>query len=898
MAAGNDHNTPMKLGAAVHSTFTAASLGSMYAVVRDWAERIPDAPAILLGDGQAHSYRDLLSRIETIGRQLNDAGFGCGDRIALVHPGGPEMVVAVQGIWSFATVVPMNPAHTVGEFALQFRDMGIKAVLVASGMESPARIAAERLALPLLDYAEDESGPVVRMAGECRPIDVSERSGPASADDIATVIVTSGTTGHSKIVPLRHRHMVQRNIYKVRDLKLSPEDRCLNMLRLYHSGGLNQGLCMSLIGGGSVGVLTDFSVGGFFRALDTLELTCCAAPYAFYHAIHRDLPAYRRNIERAAPRLRFLQSGTGQLNPQVAEELERAFDTPLVVTYGLSESGSITGDGVPPARRKRGSVGTVVHDGVAILDEAGNPADAGVPGEVAARGPTVFDGYENDEAANRSAFVNGWYRTGDLGYFDDDGYLFITGRIKELINRGGQKISPKEIDDALFAHPQVAEAVAFPVAHPTLGEEVAAAVVLEPDGDVSAEALSGFVRERLAGFKAPRRIVFADEIPLGPTGKVQRRSLAAAFGLDGDGSAAGTGNGSAAGAERAASEIEARLAALWADALGLDHVGLDEDFFLLGGDSLQAVELFLRVEKAFGQRLPRSVLFEAGTVSAMARHIAAAVPSSCIVPIQPEGVRSPFFCVHGGTGEVLNFRDLAKHLGPDQPFYAIQASGLDGAMGPSGPLVRVEDIAAHYIGEMKKVQPSGPYYLGGFSYGGRVAFVMARQLRAAGERVDLLALLDPYSRMGRLREPLKPWLGSQWQVMRSLGVPAVPGYLWRRMRRFSARWSERGRLLGLRLALRHYRGREEALPGFLRRPEDVLSLARDSYRPEPYAGSAVLFQAERNIRTPADAHAGWRELVQGGLEVYPLACKHHEIMEEPYVQDLARELTTRLNGNP
>ena len=349
---------------------------------------------------------------------------------------------------------------------------------------------------------------------------------------------------------------------------------------------------------------------------------------------------------------------------------------------------------------------------------------------------------------------------------------------------------------------------------------------------------------------------------------------------------------------RSASAIEARLAALWADALGLDHVGLDEDFFLLGGDSLQAVELFLRVEKAFGQRLPRSVLFEAGTVSAMARHIEAAVPSSCIVAVQAAGSRPPFFCVHGGTGEVLNFRDLAKHLGSDQPFYAIQAAGLDGTTEGSGPLVRIEDMAAYYIGEMKKVQPSGPYYLGGFSFGGRVAYVMARQLRSAGEAVGLLALLDPYSRMGRLREPLGPWLGSQWRVIRGLGAPAVPGYLWRRVRRFSARWSARGRLVGLRLALRHYRGREGSMPGFLRRPEDALSLARDAYRPEPYEGSAVLFQAKRNIRTPADAHAGWRKLVRGGLEVYPLACTHTEIMQEPYVQDLARELAARLDGKP
>ena len=859
-----------------------------------WATRTPDAPALVIEGREPLTHGGLAEVRSTLAARLNAAGFGRNDRIAIVHPGGPEGAATVIGVYGCATAVPLNPDATLGEFVLCFRDMRIQALVVAADFDTPAVGAAQHLNLPVFRVEGDPEAPAgwVTLSGETdRPPREAE---PVRPDDIAVLFRTSGSTSHSKTVPTLHRHF-RAAVGNVAALfEQTAADRCLNLMPLFHQHGLSTALSVPLSAGGSVICMADFDIETFFRWLVVLRPTWYSGSYTFHHAVAAHAADYREYIEGAS--LRFARTASGRLEPEIAEQLETSLGIPLLQTYACSEASIIAGNPLPPRQRKLGSVGMPITESVVILDADGTQLPSGETGEVSIRGPNVFEGYENDATANAAAFANGWFRTGDEGYFDDDGYLFLTGRIKEVINRGGEKVTPSEVDAALLAHPAVRQASTFAVPHPTLGEEVAAAVVLEPDGDVSAEALSGFVRERLAGFKAPRRIVFADEIPLGPTGKVQRRLLAAAFGLDGDGSAAGTGNGSAAGAERAASEIEARLAALWADALGLDHVGLDEDFFLLGGDSLQAVELFLRVEKAFGQRLPRSVLFEAGTVSAMARHIAAAVPSSCIVPIQPEGVRSPFFCVHGGTGEVLNFRDLAKHLGPDQPFYAIQASGLDGAMGPSGPLVRVEDIAAHYIGEMKKVQPSGPYYLGGFSYGGRVAFVMARQLRAAGERVDLLALLDPYSRMGRLREPLKPWLGSQWQVMRSLGAPAVPGYLWRRMRRFSARWSERGRLLGLRLALRHYRGREEALPGFLRRPEDVLSLARDSYRPEPYAGSAVLFQAERNIRTPADAHAGWRELVQGGLEVYPLACKHHEIMEEPYVQDLARELTTRLNG--
>ena len=510
------------------------------------------------------------------------------------------------------------------------------------------------------------------------------------------------------------------------------------------------------------------------------------------------------------------------------------------------------------------------------------------------RGPNIVDGYDNVDTPALSS--DGWFGTGDEGVLDEDGFLFLTGRIKELINRGGEKISPSEVDSALLDHPDVAAATTFAIPHPTLGEEVAAAVVLNEDAAISDKALADFLRVRLADFKVPRRILMVDDIPKNFTGKVQRHTLAAAFGLN-DGDAA-VGEASQSDAvtrdQRQPSALEAQLAALWADALGLDHVGLDDDFFLLGGDSLQAVELFMRVEAAFGQRLPRSALFEAGTVSEMARRIEAAVPSASVVPVQPDGDRPPFFCVHGGTGEVLNFRPLAKRLGPSQPFYAIQAAGLDGTALPP---VRVEELAAEYIREIKKVQPTGPYYLGGFSFGGRVAYVMARQLREAGERVGLLALLDPFSGLGRHRVELGPWLVSQWRVVRGLGPAAMPGYMWRRVRRFSGRMATRGRLFGVQLALRHYQGQEDALPGFLRRPEDRLTLAHESYRPVPYDGSAVLFQAQRNIRTHADAHAGWHKLVRGGLEVFPMPCSHSQIMEEPYVREMADVLSDRMNGD-
>ncbi len=861
--------------------------GTMYEVVSHWAKLTPNAPALVADGAAPLSYRGLLESIDSIGADLNGLGIGRNDRVAIVHPGGRDMALTILGIWSYATPVPLNPESTLGELAIQMRDMRVNALAIAEDMDTPARHAAEMLDLPILELSPDGRGGMAITAKSHRITPVSDRTGPVQPDDIVAVIATSGTTSHSKVVPIRHRQLVCRNSYVARSMELGAEDRSLNMLRLYHSGGLNQGLSTPLIVGGSLGVLTDFSVSGFFRALESLEPTWGTGAYTFYHAIHRQLSDYRCTIERVAPRLRFLRSGTGPLNPTIAEELERAFDTPLIMTYGTSESGSITCEHPPPVRRKRGSVGTAVHDGVAIVDEAGEAVDRGAEGEVAVRGPAVFDGYENDEAANRSAFVNGWYRSGDLGYFDADGYLFITGRIKELINRGGQKISPNEIDDALLAHPKVAAASAFPVPHPTLGEEVAAAVVLEDGTSMDEASLLAFLRESLAEYKVPRRLVFVGEIPKGPTGKVQRHKLASAFGLAGEAEAIAI-----ADEDRPATALESQLQALWASALGRAHVGLHDDFFLLGGDSLQAVELFLRIEKTLGRPLPRSVLFDAGTVAEMAKRIESSPSMRCLVAIQPSGSRPNFFCVHGVSGQVLSFRDLARYLGEDQPFYGIQSVGLDGA---ETPLARIEDMAARYIAEMRQLQPKGPYYLGGYSMGGWIAYEMARQLREAGQAVGMLALLDTQSRRGRRRATLSNWFRHHWYRLSELQASAVAPYVALRFRNLAVIIGMAVRYRLFTAAWRLGEAYSGEMPRFLRRPIDVNKVAIRLYEARPHEGDAVLFKASPLAWTHTDSHEGWRDLIGGDLEIRPVSGQHFKILEEPNVPTLARALADCLN---
>ncbi|HSR55686.1 MAG TPA: thioesterase domain-containing protein, partial [Alphaproteobacteria bacterium] len=311
------------------------------------------------------------------------------------------------------------------------------------------------------------------------------------------------------------------------------------------------------------------------------------------------------------------------------------------------------------------------------------------------------------------------------------------------------------------------------------------------------------------------------------------------------------------------------------------------DFFLLGGDSLQAVDLFLRIEKDVGRRLPRSVLFEAGTVAKMARRIETSVPSSCVVPIQAKGERVPFFCVHDRSGEVLNFRRLAHFLGEDQPFYGIQSLGLE---GDEPPFTSVEDMAAHYLAEVRKVQPEGPYLLGGYSLGGHVAYVMAQQLQKAGEEVALVALFDTYSNAGRRRTGVGTWLAHHGKQMVGLPARQLPGYLWLRLTNLAGMIRLAVSVKSFTLAWRYFESRGKPVPRALRRPVFANHMVLRGYQPEPYNGDVVLFKAERYAWSHADQHEGWKDLVNGRLTVVPLEGRHYDIFASPYVEHLADAL--------
>ena len=441
--------------------------------------------------------------------------------------------------------------------------------------------------------------------------------------------------------------------------------------------------------------------------------------------------------------LRFVRSSSAPLPIPVMEELERVFDAPVVEAYGMTEAThQIASNPLPPMNRKPGSVGLPIGCRVAVMDPEGSLLPLRETGEVVIQGAGVTAGYDNDPEANRYTFANGWFRTGDLGFLDDEGYLFLTGRLKETINRGGEKISPIEVEEVILGHPSVAEAITFAVPSPEMGEEVAAAVVPNPGTDLSEQELLKYAAQRLAYFKVPRRVVFLEELPKGPTGKLQRVGFAERIGLGADSLGAPEVTG---GHAVPTSELEERLAEIWSQVLGVEELGVEDNFFELGGDSILGAHLVARIQKSLGISLPLAFLFIAPTVRGMAgavdgRELPREWPS--LVTIKAGGSRPPVFCVHPHNGQVLVYHDLARRLGPEQPVFGFQRVELDGQGGLPSTL---EELAAGYVEEMVGLQPDGPYYLAGYCSGGPIAFEIARQLEDAGREVALLALLDSYA---------------------------------------------------------------------------------------------------------------------------------------------------------
>jgi acyl-CoA synthetase (AMP-forming)/AMP-acid ligase II/thioesterase domain-containing protein len=849
----------------------------IYALIVHGARQCPDAIAVTAPDRTPLTYRNLQRQIEYVVSTLNSWKIGRNDRVAVVLPNGPDMAVAFLAVASGATCAPLNPRYREPEFEFFLSDLNAKALIILEAMASPAVQVAQKRHIRVIRLSPRPEAGRFSLAVEQE----STASHPvfAQPDDVALILHTSGTTSRPKMVPLTHINLCTSANNIRESLQLTAQDRCLNIMPLFHIHGLIGALLSTISAGASIVCTPGFYAPTFYDWMKQYQPSWYSAVPTMHQAI---LTRFDQQQDCEGSRLRFIRSSSAALPPNVMSGLESAFNVPVIEAYGMTEaSHQMASNPLPLGRRKAGSVGRATGIDIAIMDADGNLLNPGTPGEIVIRGRTVTNGYEQNPEANATAFTNGWFRTGDKGYLDTDNYLVLQDRLKEIINRGGEKISPREVDEILLSHPDVLQAVTFAVPHPQLGEAVAAAVVLRDTSTATEWDIQQFVASRVTDFKVPARVLALEEIPKGPTGKMQRIGMAQRLGVtlpseDHDVQAQYTAP---------STPLEARLATIWGDILQLDRIGMDDNFFQLGGDSIQAGLILAHIQKTLHlDQIPLAIFLHAPTIRTMSELLSQKeldLPDASLIALQRTGSRPPFYCIHACEGEVLFLTSLSHHLGPDQPFYALRAQGLDG----NKPFSTVEAMAIHYLKEIQAIQPTGPYLLGGAGVGGTIAWEMAQQLIANSNDVGLLVLMDtqlPQAMSPPAKPNLRHYLNRIKFHMQQRNLQRMITAL------LATRYTENISLLYRRFLNRYYPSH---------RVYYLIQEAADRYHLSRYLGRVVACMAQKHwghLGDPASRIDPWRPWIAGRFDSYAIPGEHLTIFQEPNVQVLAHTLRPHL----
>jgi amino acid adenylation domain-containing protein len=845
----------------------------------------PDAVALVWED-QELTYRELDARANQLAHYLKKRGIEPDTRVGICLDRSPEMLIAILAtLKAGGAYVPLDPAYPQARLEFMMKDAGAPLLLTSSSRL--LNLPADGAEIVCLDQVANE----LTRESEENPEKIT------TADSLAYVMYTSGSTGKPKGVAVNHRNVV-RLVKNTNYASFSADEVFLQCSTISFDastfeiwGSLLNGARLVLLPAGTP------SLKELGQAIKRYRVTTLWLTAGLFHLMVE-------NHFDDLRELRQLLAGGDVLSvPHVKKVVTELKGCRLINGYGPTENTTFTCCyPIKDLTKVNGSVPIgfpIANTSVYVLDARMNPAPLGVPGELFIGGDGLASGYLDRPELTAERFVrdpfstNGarLYRTGDLVRYRPTGEIEFIGRVDNQVKVRGFRIELGEIEAALAEHPAVSEAVV--IACKDSGDKHLAAYLVPRNGDeMITSKVREFLQQRLPDYMVPSVFVMLESLPLSPMGKVDRRALPATDGFKRE---------AEKGFVAPADELELKLTRIWEQVLNVRPIGTDENFFELGGHSLLAVRLFSEIEKAFGKNLPLATLFQAPTVRQLARVLRDEgwqAAWSSLVMIQAGGARPPFFCVHAAGGNVLEYHDLARLLGSDQPFYGLQAKGLD---GKSEPHTSIKEMAAHYLEELRDVQPDGPYLLGGRSSGGTIAFEMACQLEGAGEQVALLALLDTFpagyfkllpgnSSLGqRLSRRARKWQ-SHLTNLRTLNATDKFRYLVNKLRYAPAKAKHKL----YRRAYKIYQKVGRPLPPVLKNIEEINFTAVKDYEPQIYSGDVMLFLAS-DLTADYDSQDGWRELVRGNIESHVIPGNHLNIIKEPGVRVLAEKLRSSLD---
>lgn len=819
------------------------------------AARDAAAPAIVCPGFPIFTFGALDRQIKTIAAQLRAAGLGPTSRVGIALPRGPEAALLSIAVCAAAIALPINPTLSVEDLKAELEAIQLDALIVPAWSELPPWVTAARGEFGLFEVSRavgsfDDIG-----LEQVRPVVRPRVSAPPSAQSLAVIFRTSGTTGAAKRVPVTHENLLAMAHRMERWLDLTPADRCACILPIHYNAGFKAALVVPLLIGCSVALPLTASPLALDEWIATLRPTWLTAAPPFLQGMLdkvRGLPGGK--LDHC---LRFVLSTASYLPERVRGELEEALAVPVAEFYGLCEAGMVTAPPLPPATALPGTAGRIPDGELAIRGDKGEFLSAGRVGQVVVRGPSVTPGYLPEIDGPPTGLDEGWLATGDLGSVDTNGSLTILGRTKEIINRGGEKISPYDVEKALLRHPAVREAAAFAVPHPRLGENVGAAVVLHTGRTATSSQLLDFLYDCLAPFQMPRHIHIVDSLPVGVTGKIARSRLAALF------------VNQRRHVELPDEPLQIQIAEIWHRLLGRTDIGVDDDFFEMGGDSLQATEMLLELEELTHHRVQPSDIKAELTIRQLTRVLVSAASAKAeLLTKVKDGTGTPLFLCHGdydGWGfYAFRLADLLKDKGA---VYLLH-SNLDPKRGVS----TIQDMARGHLPQLLKILPSGSFRLAGYCHGGLAAWEIAHQLEEAGRKVETIVLIDTFSINARpvlrFAAHLVATVGALipgsfgaklrdsgmaqiWKVVRKI-MQKDSAVLIRAARRLyispSTRRHYGGPAIGASLRSAYYRAMSKYLPP--RVEADVLCLLSDEYwvkkdySPWPWRGLARSVSAE------------------------------------------------------
>lgn len=860
-AAQRIHYVPQGVGLhAIHLARMRALLIMVRMTIGDaiagHARTAGDSLALVGCASRSVTFKQLLASVSAVGDDLAAAGLGAGDRVGLlVPPGlfGGQLVVALA---SHVTLVPMNPSLTPHEIVDFVTVASLAALVIPRSLDTPARAAMLAHQIAVLDVAADpDGGPRLQVLKPRRGAATGRRA--PTDTDAALLLRSSGTTGAPKLILVTHRNLVAMagKLASEQWFHLTAQDRVPCTLQLYYAAGLKTSLLVPLILGASVGFPPSGQALDLAKWIDELRPTFLSVAPGSLNGILDRLKASSRDFKAGS--LRFVMCAAAHLPEHVRLAAESVLNVPVLEFYGLSEAGVMAANPAPPGKRKPGTVGLPAAGELLLVDDRGQPVPQGAVGQIAVSGPTVTPGYLAADGRKAGDPHEGWLRTGDLGRLDEDGYLSLVGRVKEVINRGGEKVFPYEIEQAISQHPAVLEAAAFGVPHPRLGEGVAAAVILKHNAAATEQELKDFLAGRLAAFKLPRSVHFVPTLPRGDTGKVLRRALTETY----------------ATARGAPAEpyylIEFELRDIWQRLLGTASFGIDDDFFEVGGDSLLATEMLLEVERLTGRPYPQSDLSSL-TIRRISSVVQSDLPSAGGSATRVKsGNGIPLFFCHGDyLTRGIYAHKLAAVLPDNQPVFLLHCP-MERSRGSS-----IEEMASTYLEEvLGAAPPRSPVFVGGYCNGGLAAWHLAHLLRLRGVEVVQVLLVETLSLNAR---PGMRALSRLVEAAASMARGRAATYLSERSMRLAWVWSRRF----ARLASLEYGA--QTLLSTRRAPNSLdqrylSSMSR--YLPPPIDVEVTCFVAERG-RTFDTRARFWRRLCRKLMEVRVRGTHHTAVVSE------------------